>query len=118
MIRPLLALLSIAALASFAAAQGRDDGPEVAKGLPAPRTANDHIDFSGIYHAPGYGPGDPPIREGRLCLPSGTPLSDPYTWKIVQKPQLSLILYEGNVHDYRQIFLDGRPHEPRPGLIW
>jgi hypothetical protein len=30
----------------------------------------------------------------------------------VQTPTLLLILYEGNVHSYRQVFLDGRLHDP------
>lgn len=139
-------LLTFAFIASsqFALAQFNDSGRQVAKGLPAPRTANGHVDFSGVYHAPGYGPGDPPIArniarnldedavpllpsarelmrqraetnskddpEG-LCLPMGTPRKDPYPWKFVQTPTLLLILYEGNVHSYRQIFLDGRLHD-------
>ena len=137
--------------AGVACAQFNDGGEQVAKGLPTPRTADGHVDFSGVYHAPGYGPGDPPIRNGEtiarniarglkpedvpmlpsavalmrqrnadnskddpegLCLPMGTPRKDPYPWKIVQTPQLLLILYEGNVHSYRQVFLDGRAHDP------
>ncbi len=43
---------------------GGDGGEQVAKGLPTPHTADGHVDFSGVYHAPGYGPGDPPIRGG------------------------------------------------------
>ena len=53
-----------------------------------------------------------------LCLPMGTPRKDPYPWKIVQAPQLFLILYEGNVHSYRQVFLDGRPHDPNVTETW
>ncbi len=52
------------AAAVILSAQVRDGGPEVTKGLPAPRTADGHIDFSGVYHAPGYGPSDPPIKNG------------------------------------------------------
>ena len=130
---------------------------EAPKGLPAPRTADGHIDFSGVYYGPGYGPGDPPIRSGDtiarniargmkpedvpllpsavelmrqraatnskddpegLCLPMGTPRRDPYPWKIVQTPKLFLILFEGNVHSYRQVFLDGRPHDPNVVETW
>jgi hypothetical protein len=48
----------------FAAAQFNDSGPQLEKGLPTPRAADGHPDFSGVYHAPGYGPGDPAIRNG------------------------------------------------------
>jgi hypothetical protein len=53
-----------------------------------------------------------------LCLPMGTPRKDPYPWKIVQTPGLFLILYEGNVHSYRQVFLDGRGHDPGVEETW
>jgi hypothetical protein len=144
-------------LPSLLQAQFNDSGPQVAKGLPPPRMADGHPDFTGVYHAPGYGPGDPPIRNAEtiarniardlkpedvpllpsaaalmkqrndtnskddpegLCLPMGTPRKDPYPWKIIQTPQLFLILYEGNVHSYRQVFLDGRPHDPNVEDTW
>jgi hypothetical protein len=153
----LRASLLLASGAISLCAQGLDGGPQVAKGLPTPHTPDGHVDFSGVYHAPGYGPGDPPIRGGEtiarniardlkpadvpllpaaaelmrqrnavnskddpegLCLPMGTPRKDPYPWKIVQTPQLFLILYEGNVHSYRQVFLDGRPHDPNVTDTW
>src|SRR5579863_1735949 len=44
------------------------------------------------------------------CLPAGVPRMAPYPWKIVQTPQLVVFLFEGNIHTYRQIFLDGRGH--------
>lgn len=47
-----------------------------------------------------------------FCLPMGTPRMTPYPWEIVQTDKLMLMLYEGNVHGYRQIFLDGRGHDP------
>ena len=144
-------------LTATAAAQINNKGPEAPKGLPSPRTPDGHIDFSGVYYGPGYGPSDPPIRNGEtvarniargmkpedvpllpsavelmrqrgatnskddpegLCLPMGTPRRDPYPWKIVQTPKLFLILFEGNVHSYRQIFLDGRPHDPNVVETW
>ncbi len=125
--------------------------PSAQKGQPAPRTPDGRVDFSGVYHAPGYGPGDPRSKTGEgyahniardlnpedvpmqpwakelfnkrseedlskddpegFCLPMGTPRVNPYPWKILQTDKLFVILYEGNVHSYRQIFLDGRPHD-------
>lgn len=154
----LLAAAAIAImLASPAAAQLNDPGPQAPKGVPTPRMADGHVDFSGVYHAPGYGPSDPPIKGGEtiarniarglkpgevpllpsaielmrqraeqnskddpegLCLPMGTPRKDPYPWKIIHTPAVLVILYEGNVHSYRQVFLDGRPHDPNVTETW
>src|ERR1700758_904735 len=80
-------LVGIALLGSLASAQidiDRERTPQAPKGLPAPRTADGHIDFSGVYHAPGYGPGDPPIRGGQTIArdiardlkPADVPLLD------------------------------------------
>ena len=44
------------------------------------------------------------------CLPGGVPRMAPYPWKIVQQPKLVVFLFEGNIHSYRQIFMDGRGH--------
>lgn len=44
------------------------------------------------------------------CLPFGIPRSAPYPWRMIQTPTHYFILYEGNIHSYRQIFMDGRPH--------
>src|SRR5580704_3247120 len=58
MMKQLLAALAIALVASGQRI------PEAPKGLPTPRAADGHPDFSGVYHAPGYGPSDPPVRNG------------------------------------------------------
>ena len=50
------------------------------------------------------------------CLPSGVPRVAPYPWRIVQTPTHIFFLFEANIHSYRQIFMDGRPHPPAPDL--
>jgi len=149
-----LAILPLLVLSSQSAsgqAKGKGGKPAAPKGVPAPRRADGHPDFSGVYNSPGYGPGDPRSKTGEgnahniardldpsevpllpwakaalekrsadlekddpegYCLPMGTPRVNPYPWKIVQSDKLIVILYEGNVHQYRQIFLDGRAHDP------
>src|SRR5258708_24601348 len=42
------------------------------------------------------------------CLPAGVPRMTPYPWRIVQQPNYIFFLFEGNIHSYRQIFMDGR----------
>jgi hypothetical protein len=52
------------------------------------------------------------------CLPAGVPRMAPYPWKIVQQPKLVVLLFEGNIHTYRQIFMDGRGHPDDPDPTW
>lgn len=52
------------------------------------------------------------------CLPAGVPRMAPYPWKIVQTPKLVVFLYEGNIHTFRQVFLDGRGHPADPNPSW
>lgn len=156
-----LAVGLLIVFASMAAAQSTNIAKNKAvatKGQPTPRTPDGKPDFSGVYHSPGYGPGDPRAKSGEgaahniardldrdavpmlpwakeafhkrfdedlskddpegFCLPMGTPRVNPYPWKIVQTDKLFLILYEGNVHSYRQVFLDGRPHDKTVKETW
>ena len=49
------------------------------------------------------------------CLPAGIPRGSPYPWRIVQTPTHYFILFEGNIHSYRQIFMNGKhPDDPDP----
>lgn len=46
-----------------------------------------------------------------FCLPNGVVRVTTLPYKIVQTPQLVVILSEGNTHSYRRLFLDGRGHQ-------
>jgi hypothetical protein len=100
---------------------------------PIPIAYDGRVDFSGIWS--GGGPigdikqGLPPGEELPLlpsakaimakrlskedpeanCLPTGVPRIAPYPWRIVQTATHIFFLFEGNIHSYRQIFIDGRP---------
>ena len=58
------------------------------------------------------------------CMPMGVPRSTPYPFRFVQNythkaPTHMFILHEGNIHSFRQIFMDGRKHPAgaRPDLV-
>ena len=52
------------------------------------------------------------------CLPAGIPRGSPYPWRIVQTPTHYFILFEGNIHSYRQVFIEEsiRPISIQPGM--
>ena len=58
------------------------------------------------------------------CLPMGIPrMAADYPWRFVQYPTHKaathiFILYEGNIHSFRQIFVDGRKHPPDLDPTW
>ena len=57
------------------------------------------------------------------CMPMGVPRGNPYPFRFVQnytdrKPTHMFILHEGNIHSYRQIFMDGRTHPAELDPTW
>jgi hypothetical protein len=126
---------SVVAGLSLALVLGAPTRPgRASAGQDVPRLANGRVDLSGLWQgggpigniADGLPPGEaipllPAARrlmEARRsaddpqanCLPSGVPRIAPYPWRIVQTPTHIFILFEANIHSYRQIFMDGRPH--------
>ena len=59
-----------------------------------------------------------------FCLPMGVPRqAGAFPWRFVQYPTHGpathmFILFEGNAHMYRQVFMDGRKHPPDPTPTW
>jgi len=58
------------------------------------------------------------------CLPGGVPrLDGPHPWRLIQlpthRPETHIFfLFEGNIHSYRQIFMDVRQHPDDPDPTW
>ncbi len=95
---------------------------------PTPRT-NGKVDFSGVWvptstllpSDPSYQPAFKAIYDARksdknkidperICLPDGAVRINPLPYKIVQRPDMVVLMWEGSTHSYRRFFMDGRPH--------
>src|SRR5262249_13643568 len=57
---------------------------------------------------------DPEAR----CLPTGVPRRDPYPMKLLQQKNVVLILFEGSMHSYRQIYLNKKAHAKDLNPTW
>ena len=146
--RYLLAMMAAAAVAAAAACGPANGEPPAAAAPAAvapavPRTPDGKVDFSGIWNADrkfifdinnALKPGETlPLQPWALkvtmerqskddpeahCLPTGVPRVAPYPYRILQTPTHMFFLFEGNIHSYRQIFLDGRKHPEDPDPTW
>ena len=125
-----LALAPFAAFAQRGFLEGEPKPPTPIPTGPTPRMPDGKPNLSGVWNSPNFGSTGGPlplqpwakklaedrVKGGSLddpeakCLPSGVPRISPYPMKIVQTPDLIVMLFEGNVHSYRQFFF-GREHD-------
>jgi hypothetical protein len=122
--------------------KGRQKGAK-AKSGPTPRLADGKVDLTGLWSpdrnfiydiSDSLKPGDKlptqpwaeKLTRERMskddpeanCLPTGVPRQAPYPWQIVQTAARIYFLFEGNIHSYRQIFLDHASHPADPNPTW
>jgi hypothetical protein len=95
-----------------------------------PRAEDGRVDLSGVWvptstrlpNDPLYQPWARKIYEERkatkgkddperFCLPDGAVRANPLPYKIVQRHDMIVQLWEANTHSYRRFFLDGRAHD-------
>ena len=139
------AILAMLAASAFAqapptAAKQAPAGPP----KPAPRLADGRIDFSGLWRPAdifliedislGMKPGETvPLNTWAQekmkkqlskedpeanCLPMGVPRQAPYPWKFVESPPYIYMLFEGNIHSFRQFFLKRTEHLKGRAPLW
>jgi hypothetical protein len=52
------------------------------------------------------------------CMPTGVPRQAPYPWRIIQSPEIIVFLFEGNIHSYRQIYMNRKEHPKQLNPSW
>jgi hypothetical protein len=105
---------------------------------PVPRQPDGKPDFSGLWNSQRELPGDAEpemlpwaaaLTKQRVenysaddpearCVPGGVPRATPYHVQLISTPTLLLTLYEGNIHTFRQIFLDRKEHLKITEPLW